>query len=79
MAAYEPSEVIIYVVSDSAGDTGELVVRAAVAQFHPITAISAERRLFMTQRRSSGLSFLRKSIMPLFCTPLSFLIYANGW
>ncbi len=28
MAAYEPSEVIIYVVSDSAGDTGELVVRA---------------------------------------------------
>ena len=38
MAAFEPSEVIIYVVSDSAGDTGELVVRAAVAQFHPITA-----------------------------------------
>ncbi|MFC5651730.1 pyruvate, water dikinase regulatory protein [Paenibacillus solisilvae] len=38
MAADEHSEVIIYVVSDSAGDTGELVVRAAVAQFHPITA-----------------------------------------
>jgi len=32
------SEVIIYVVSDSAGDTGELVVRAAVAQFHPLFA-----------------------------------------
>ncbi|MFC0333692.1 pyruvate, water dikinase regulatory protein [Paenibacillus sepulcri] len=31
-------DVIIYVVSDSAGDTGELVVRAAVAQFHPIYA-----------------------------------------
>lgn len=30
------AEVIIYVVSDAAGDTGELVVRAAVAQFHPV-------------------------------------------
>lgn len=30
------SNVIIYVVSDAAGDTGELVVRAAVAQFHPV-------------------------------------------
>ncbi|WP_338551951.1 pyruvate, water dikinase regulatory protein [Paenibacillus sp. KS-LC4] len=30
------TDVIIYVVSDAAGDTGELVVRAAVAQFHPI-------------------------------------------
>jgi len=29
---------VIYVVSDSAGDTGELVVRAAVAQFHPAHA-----------------------------------------
>ncbi|WP_083687911.1 pyruvate, water dikinase regulatory protein [Paenibacillus sp. RU4T] len=29
-------DVIVYVVSDSAGDTGELVVRAAAAQFHPI-------------------------------------------
>ncbi|QHT60304.1 kinase/pyrophosphorylase [Paenibacillus lycopersici] len=36
MAADTQPEVIIYVVSDSAGDTGELVVRAAVAQFHPI-------------------------------------------
>ncbi|MBM7565660.1 pyruvate, water dikinase regulatory protein [Paenibacillus sacheonensis] len=36
MAADAQPEVIIYVVSDSAGDTGELVVRAAVAQFHPI-------------------------------------------
>ncbi|MBW7473694.1 kinase/pyrophosphorylase [Paenibacillus oenotherae] len=38
MAADVKPEVIIYVVSDSAGDTGELVVRAAVAQFHPINA-----------------------------------------
>jgi [pyruvate, water dikinase]-phosphate phosphotransferase / [pyruvate, water dikinase] kinase len=29
-------EVIVYVVSDAAGDTGEIVVRAAIAQFHPI-------------------------------------------
>ncbi|MBD2844440.1 kinase/pyrophosphorylase [Paenibacillus sp. IB182496] len=28
--------VIIYVASDSAGDTAELVVRAAIAQFHPV-------------------------------------------
>ncbi|CAM4264098.1 pyruvate, water dikinase regulatory protein [Paenibacillus tarimensis] len=32
------SDIIIYVVSDSAGDTGEVVVRAAVAQFHPAYA-----------------------------------------
>ncbi|NBD22844.1 pyruvate, water dikinase regulatory protein [Paenibacillus glycinis] len=38
MAAESQPDVIIYVVSDSAGDTGELVVRAAVAQFHPIHA-----------------------------------------
>jgi [pyruvate, water dikinase]-phosphate phosphotransferase / [pyruvate, water dikinase] kinase len=31
-------DVIIYVASDSAGDTGELVVRAAIAQFHPVDA-----------------------------------------
>lgn len=35
MSAYE-RDVIVYVVSDSAGDTGDLVVRAAAAQFHPI-------------------------------------------
>lgn len=29
-------EVIVFVVSDAAGDTGEIVVRAAIAQFHPI-------------------------------------------
>jgi [pyruvate, water dikinase]-phosphate phosphotransferase / [pyruvate, water dikinase] kinase len=29
---------IVYVVSDSAGETGEFVVRAAAAQFHPIHA-----------------------------------------
>ncbi|AZN40485.1 pyruvate, water dikinase regulatory protein [Paenibacillus albus] len=38
MAAEMQPDVIIYVVSDSAGDTGELVVRAAVAQFHPLNA-----------------------------------------
>ncbi|SFS85852.1 pyruvate, water dikinase regulatory protein [Paenibacillus sp. BC26] len=38
MATDSQPEVIIYVVSDSAGDTGELVVRAAIAQFHPINA-----------------------------------------
>jgi regulator of PEP synthase PpsR (kinase-PPPase family) len=32
------AEVIVYVISDAAGDTGELVVRAAIAQFHPINA-----------------------------------------
>ncbi len=31
-------DIVIYVVSDSAGDTGEVVVRAAVAQFHPAYA-----------------------------------------
>ncbi|XEC96828.1 pyruvate, water dikinase regulatory protein [Paenibacillus tarimensis] len=30
-------DVIVYVLSDSAGDTGELVVRAAIAQFHPVS------------------------------------------
>ncbi|AJY76333.1 pyruvate, water dikinase regulatory protein [Paenibacillus beijingensis] len=38
MNGAESTDVIIYVVSDSAGDTGDLVVRAAVAQFHPIHA-----------------------------------------
>lgn len=28
---------MVYVVSDSAGDTGELAVRAAAAQFHPLS------------------------------------------
>lgn len=36
--ASNKAEVIVYVVSDAAGDTGELVVRAAIAQFHPIHA-----------------------------------------
>lgn len=31
-------DVVVYVVSDAAGDTGELVVRAAIAQFHPLHA-----------------------------------------
>ncbi|MDG0793232.1 kinase/pyrophosphorylase [Cohnella ginsengisoli] len=32
----EATSVTVYVVSDSAGDTGELAVRAAAAQFHPL-------------------------------------------
>ncbi|QAY66293.1 pyruvate, water dikinase regulatory protein [Paenibacillus protaetiae] len=40
-------EVTIYVASDAAGDTGELVVRAAVAQFHPVHA-SIRRMPFIT-------------------------------
>lgn len=31
-------DIVIYVVSDSAGETGEIVVRAATAQFHPANA-----------------------------------------
>ncbi|MFC5467117.1 pyruvate, water dikinase regulatory protein [Cohnella suwonensis] len=31
------TSVTVYVVSDSAGDTGELAVRAAAAQFHPLS------------------------------------------
>ncbi|GBG12181.1 phosphotransferase [Paenibacillus agaridevorans] len=42
------SEVIVYVVSDAAGDTGELVVRAAIAQFHPIQA-EIRRSPFVTE------------------------------
>lgn len=41
-------EVIVYVVSDAAGDTGELVVRAAIAQFHPIHAL-IRRAPFVTE------------------------------
>ncbi|WP_028610384.1 pyruvate, water dikinase regulatory protein [Paenibacillus harenae] len=40
-------EVIVYVVSDAAGDTGEVVVRAAIAQFHPINA-DIRRSSFVT-------------------------------
>ncbi|WP_424766219.1 pyruvate, water dikinase regulatory protein [Paenibacillus sp. sgz302251] len=41
------AEVIVYVVSDAAGDTGELVVRAAIAQFHPMNA-EIRRAPFLT-------------------------------
>jgi hypothetical protein len=44
----DKSEVIVYVVSDAAGDTGELVVRAAIAQFHPIHA-EIRRSPFVTE------------------------------
>lgn len=44
-------EVIVYVVSDAAGDTGELVVRAAIAQFHPINA-EIRRAPFVTDEAS---------------------------
>ncbi|NIK77407.1 hypothetical protein FHS15_002543 [Paenibacillus castaneae] len=44
-------EVIVYVVSDAAGDTGELVVRAAIAQFHPINT-EIRRAPFVTDEAS---------------------------
>jgi len=44
-------EVIVYVVSDAAGDTGELVVRAAIAQFHPIAA-DIRRAPFITNEEA---------------------------
>ncbi|MBB6675297.1 pyruvate, water dikinase regulatory protein [Cohnella nanjingensis] len=43
------SSVTVYVVSDSAGDTGELAVRAAAAQFHPLNV--QIRRAGFIQRR----------------------------
>ncbi|MFD0958649.1 pyruvate, water dikinase regulatory protein [Paenibacillus chungangensis] len=45
------TEVVVYVVSDAAGDTGELVVRAAIAQFHPIHA-NIRRAPFITNEAS---------------------------
>lgn len=45
------AEVIIYVVSDAAGDTGELVVRAAIAQFHPVQA-DIRRAPFVTDENA---------------------------
>jgi len=45
------ADVILYVVSDAAGDTGELVVRAAIAQFHPIHA-DIRRAPFVTDETS---------------------------
>ncbi len=44
-------KVIVYVVSDAAGDTGELVVRAAIAQFHPIQA-DIRRSPFVTDEQA---------------------------
>ncbi|WP_239617406.1 pyruvate, water dikinase regulatory protein [Cohnella mopanensis] len=41
--------VIVYVVSDSAGDTGELAVRAAAAQFHPLS-VQIRRAAFIQSR-----------------------------
>lgn len=41
------ADIIVYVMSDSAGDTGELVVRAAMAQFHPLT-FDIRRQPFVT-------------------------------
>lgn len=41
--------VTIYVVSDSAGDTGELAVRAAAAQFHPMS-VHIRRAAFIHTR-----------------------------
>jgi [pyruvate, water dikinase]-phosphate phosphotransferase / [pyruvate, water dikinase] kinase len=41
--------VTVYVVSDSAGDTGELAVRAAAAQFHPMS-VHIRRAAFIHSR-----------------------------
>lgn len=41
--------VTVYVVSDSAGDTGELAVRAAAAQFHPLS-VHIRRAAFIQSR-----------------------------
>lgn len=43
--------VTVYVVSDSAGDTGELAVRAAAAQFHPLS-VHIRRAAFIQSRES---------------------------
>ncbi|MFC5532139.1 pyruvate, water dikinase regulatory protein [Cohnella yongneupensis] len=43
--------VTVYVVSDSAGDTGELAVRAAAAQFHPMS-VHIRRAAFIQTRES---------------------------
>ena len=43
--------VTVHVVSDSAGDTGELAVRAAAAQFHPLT-VNIRRSAFIQSRES---------------------------
>jgi [pyruvate, water dikinase]-phosphate phosphotransferase / [pyruvate, water dikinase] kinase len=43
------ASVIVYVVSDSAGDTGELAVRAAAAQFHPLS-VNIRRAAFIQTR-----------------------------
>lgn len=39
-------DIVIYVVSDSAGETGEVLVRAAVAQFHP-AHVDIRRKTFV--------------------------------
>lgn len=43
------ASVIVYVVSDSAGDTGELAVRAAAAQFHPLSVIIRRAGFIVTK------------------------------
>jgi len=45
------ANVTVYVASDSAGDTGELAVRAAAAQFHPRT-VNIRRSAFIQTRES---------------------------
>ncbi|MWC27484.1 pyruvate, water dikinase regulatory protein [Paenibacillus sp. MMS18-CY102] len=56
---------VVYVVSDSAGETGEFVVRAAAAQFHPIHAdirrapfiqdVSALERVVLRAKQTGGI------------------------
>jgi len=43
------ASVTVYVVSDSAGDTGELAMRAAAAQFHPLS-VNIRRAAFVQTR-----------------------------
>ncbi|XID95364.1 pyruvate, water dikinase regulatory protein [Paenibacillaceae bacterium WGS1546] len=43
--------VTVYVASDSAGDTGELAVRAAAAQFHPLS-VHIRRSAFIQTKES---------------------------
>jgi [pyruvate, water dikinase]-phosphate phosphotransferase / [pyruvate, water dikinase] kinase len=53
------SSVTVYVVSDSAGDTGELAVRAAAAQFHPLS-VNIRRAAFIQTRE--GIDAILKAV-----------------
>jgi regulator of PEP synthase PpsR (kinase-PPPase family) len=46
-----PASLTVYVVSDSAGDTGEQAVRAAAAQFHPLS-VQIRRAAFIQSKQA---------------------------